>query len=128
MELHLASSREAGGYAPLAWITHSGCSGDFYHGARLEVHLADVTDVEMSREDDMNSSLNEPLTELPGIIDHIRCCQCLLHVEMGHQVVVHHGNDAPSSVCSLFGLLNKPLLGRRLKMTAGLAVVPGITT
>ena len=127
MELHLASGGEAGSYAPLARVTHSGSSGDFYHSAGLEVYLADVADVEMSREDDMHTSLDEPLTELSGIIDHIGCCQRLLHVEMGHQVVVHHGNDTPSGCGGLFGLLNKPVLGRGLKVTAGLAMVPGVT-
>ena len=63
MNIHFAVTWIAGGNAPLAGVT-DGCSGgDFDHGTVLTAELADVADVQVPRENDVNAGLDEALAE-----------------------------------------------------------------
>ena len=64
----------------------------------------------MSGENDVHSSLDESSAQLVGIIDHVRGGQRVLHVEVGNQMVVHHGNDAFAGTGGLLSLFDEPLL------------------
>ena len=80
----------------MAGVTNGRCGGDFHHLTLMMVDLTDVADVQMASKDDMNPGLDETTTQLGGVINHIGGCQCVLHVEMGHQMMMHHGDDAPT--------------------------------
>ena len=106
LQLQFARRGVACGDPPLAGIPHGGRSGHLDHIAFFHAGLADVADVQVSGEDDVHACLDKALAQLAGIIDHVGGCQCLLHVEVRHQVVVHHGDDSSAAGCRPGGLVH----------------------
>ena len=70
-QLQFAGSGMAVDHTPLAGITHRGGCGDLDHGALTQSRLADVGDMEVPGEDDVDIGFDQALAQLAGAIDHI---------------------------------------------------------
>ena len=52
--------------------------------------------MQVSREDGVDTRLHELARDVSVVLDDVVGEQAFLLVEVGHQVVVHHGDDAAS--------------------------------
>ncbi len=93
VELHLATGGIAGCHTPLARVTDCRSGRNLDHRLLSIACLADVADVQMPREHDMHPGIDKATAHLARFIDHIGGGQRVLHVEMGHQMMMHHGDD-----------------------------------
>ena len=127
-QLHLAGCGVTGGEPPLAGVADGRCGGDFDHLVAVVRRLAHIADVQVAGKDGVHPGIDEAVAQLLRFADHVGCRQGFLHVEVGHQVVVHHGDDISAGGRCRCRLVNKPLLGGYLQRSACLAVVAGIAS
>ena len=81
--------------------------------------------MEVSSEDGMYAGLHQLAGNVVMVLDDVVGQQAVLLVEVGNQVVVHHGDDVLALLAGLSGLVDDPLQGFRLDASA---IIIGVGT
>ena len=81
--------------------------------------------MQVSGEDGVDAGLHELHGYRLMVLDDVVGQETVLLVEMGHQVMVHHGNDPLAALARLGGLVDDPL--QRLGLDAS-GIVVGVRT